>query len=380
MFLNDVPELFRIRQKLFHNFNCMDTKEKIILLNKINFLILIAGILTSHSVVKITEINVGIDLGTPALFFPSPTVGYAVGNLGVIAKTQDGGNTWLKIKDPNDTALYGVHFLDNQTGFAVGSYRAVIKSLDGGISWSRIPTDCGEYFYPEEAFMSVSFFNDKVGHILGERGTLLRTEDGGNNWACQDLRVRAAGDVYFTSATTGFVACDSGKVLKTKDGAKSWKVTYGPTEKWLFGISFFEDKHGYAVGERGAILKTADGGESWVSQSGTEQYLNDVVCLNSDTVFAVGDGGRMLYTTNGGKFWKEEVSPRGGQFFSVILNGKNTALVGGQYGIMYRLTLSDDGMSIATNGFYPKSRLQLNLFRRGEFNYSINGRRSIKNY
>jgi photosystem II stability/assembly factor-like uncharacterized protein len=82
------------------------------------------------------------------VFFPSKKVGYATiqsynpdttVNQQRIAKTIDGGNTWLEIDLVNDYKAreFGIGFIDENIGF-VGTTTSGFETLDGGKSWTKI--------------------------------------------------------------------------------------------------------------------------------------------------------------------------------------------------------------------------------------------------
>ena len=66
--------------------------------------------------------------------FVSDQTGWIVGDLGVILKTEDGGNTWQHLRGGHrqipggDVVLQGVHFVDNQEGWAVGEFGTILHT------------------------------------------------------------------------------------------------------------------------------------------------------------------------------------------------------------------------------------------------------------
>lgn len=82
-----------------------------------------------------------------AIDFPTPDKGFAVGILGLIMRTTDGGETWEQYNYPTSDYLNAVNFYDADTGYAVGgtdiATALVLKTTDGGVSWHEqfIPVD-----------------------------------------------------------------------------------------------------------------------------------------------------------------------------------------------------------------------------------------------
>lgn len=73
--------------------------------------------------------------------FPTATVGYAVGEARVTARTQNGGDTWNVLvgpEEPNDQCVYDVFFLDANTGYEVRAGGKLKRTTDGGQTWQGV--------------------------------------------------------------------------------------------------------------------------------------------------------------------------------------------------------------------------------------------------
>ena len=60
----------------------------------------------------------------------------AVGNVGTVIKTTDGGTNWNSQTSGTTEGLRSVHFTDNNTGWAVGASGIILKTTDGGAIWN----------------------------------------------------------------------------------------------------------------------------------------------------------------------------------------------------------------------------------------------------
>ena len=69
--------------------------------------------------------------------FISATVGWAVGDLGTILKTTDGGTTWSSQKSGTTNNLRGIFFTDANNGTAVGWDGTILRTTNGGTSWTK---------------------------------------------------------------------------------------------------------------------------------------------------------------------------------------------------------------------------------------------------
>lgn len=102
--------------------------------------------------------------------FPSPNIGYIVGNAGTILKTTDAGATWTHLQKKNTyskrTAFRAVHFIDNQTGFITGEHGLLWKTTDGGQNWT-----IGENL-PDIEFHGIDVTSD-IGILVGKSGSIV---------------------------------------------------------------------------------------------------------------------------------------------------------------------------------------------------------------
>ncbi len=96
---------------------------------------------------------------------------------------------------------------------------------------------------------------------------------------------------WWMEATTGRVGAEKKQEWRLRDH--------------LYGLSFADDKTGWAVGQYGTILKSTDGGLTWKYQrSGLQEHLNSIFALTTQEAFAVGTAGTLIHTTDGGQTWK----------------------------------------------------------------------------
>ena len=86
----------------------------------------------------------------------------------------------------------------------------------------------------------------------------------------------------------------------------AWRQAEVPTQRLLTGLSFTDERHGFATGHDGIILATADGGRTWrkVHEAAREgRPLLDIGFLNRRIGIAVGAYGYLLRTQDGGETW-----------------------------------------------------------------------------
>lgn len=222
---------------------------------------------------------------------PSTKYAWAVGALGVIRATTDGGAHWKAQRSGTRYDLSSVSFADTMHGWAVGGY-----------VFNRLSSD------------------------LKPASLVLVTTDGGAHWLVQN---KAPGQPF------AHVACsdpahvwvagggETAKISASSDGGKTWMTQYAdkaPGE--IAAITFVDASHGWAIEEVGAlltsesakVLATTDGGSHWAFQATLPGNASWAVTFANATLgWVVGNqaGPRVWSTTDGGVTWKRTPAPHG---------------------------------------------------------------------
>lgn len=250
------------------------------------------------------------------IHFVSSTTGFIAGN-GLMLNTTDGGTTWEEcdISAANDQYdqtpnINAVDFVDTSTGYAAGRDATIIKTTDGGTTWVKQTVD--GYW---STLYGMSFLDADYGWAVGANGS-LKTTDGGTTW---EVKAGIGYDVWFVDQSNGFSGIkasgylSTGFMKKTTDGGDTWTsyIDYGNNEG-INSFSFADATTGYASGidgYQGLVLKTTDGGANWTEvspklyDSSFTAAINELVCVDSNTVVVCCGGGDLFYTTDGGTTW-----------------------------------------------------------------------------
>ncbi len=105
-----------------------------------------------------------------ALAFTSDTHGIAFGEFGMLAFTNDAGQSWQRGEPiTGDFYTYDALFIDTSTGYASGLAGQVLKTTDGGLTWVRVVNNT-------EAPLYRLFMHAGVPHGVGANGTLAKLE------------------------------------------------------------------------------------------------------------------------------------------------------------------------------------------------------------
>jgi photosystem II stability/assembly factor-like uncharacterized protein len=194
-----------------------------------------------------------------AVFFPTASQGWAVGNDGVVLHSSDAGATWSKQLD------------GRQIGeLLVRHYSALASAEPGNVQWPLLVAE-GQRLVEQGAdkpLLDVWFANDKVGYVVGVFNLILRTEDGGQSWTpFQDRTDNPQGFHLNAIASTGdalYIAGEQGLLLKWDDNAQRFAAVPTPYQGSFFGVV---GKPGEVLvyGLRGNVLRSTDGGQNWTA-------------------------------------------------------------------------------------------------------------------
>ena len=259
----------------------------------------------------------------------------AVGGMGTIVQSKDGGNNWQRTTLPGHPFLVDVtvcpdgtfHVIDKTDGiwsvqpddnwvrqalpemtepqamtcdaanviWVTGGYSTIFHSKDAGASWDSWSLD-------EDLYLTtIQFTDDQHGVVSGEFGTVLLTADGGESWErANDL----PGSFYpqsthFSSPTTGWVVGLSGTIWETNDGGQSWEQMSSGSNLPLYGIAGFGDTL-VAVGDNTSILYYRTGDLSWTTFNdaiNSRTYLRGVIGLTENEFITAGGGGALFTIT-----------------------------------------------------------------------------------
>jgi photosystem II stability/assembly factor-like uncharacterized protein len=284
---------------------------------------------------------------------PGGTRGWAVGVLGQLLITDDGGVTWTEGDPGTDLNLSHVEALDEQTvlvaGIGFGLSDAITlpqpatfrRSDDGGVTWSVI--SLGGY----ELRGLEGLYDGRHAWASGERceqipnqpvcgvhpPTLFRTDDGGETWSPVATGHRFS-EMHFVSAEAGWAvefacvdAVDYGTcrpiVSRTDDGGATWAEALAlpnntPAALWaVSGSAASVATTSCTQTCTTTLQQTTDGGTTWTPVGGAlPGYASDLafndggagVLTLGDVLQWTDDGGRTLHpaefpiTAGGGGF------------------------------------------------------------------------------
>lgn len=228
----------------------------------------------------------------------------AVGDVGKIYRTEDGGTTWSEMQTPVRTPLFAVHPLEADRILAAGAAGVLLKSLDRGHRWERTATGTERHIF------NMAFSNALRGVAVGDWGTILYTEDAGDTWQAVSLEEdRMLYGVDYSDPETVWVVGEAGFAARSEDGGKTWSAHPLPWEITLTAVAFENAQRGLMAGLDGHLVETTDGGQTWKNIEGVSLgAFYNLACTGLYAV-AVGDYAAVLERTVRGPWRTWDLPP-----------------------------------------------------------------------
>lgn len=186
---------------------------------------------------------------------------------------------------------------------------------------------------------------------VGDRGTVLLSDDRGARWRqARSVPVSTMlTGVSFVDDRQGWAVGHGGTVLVTTDGGESWTLQRSaPNEdRPLFSVHFSDASHGVAVGLWSLLLRTDDGGRHWTEQPlepapGAKKADLNLLSTFADArgvLYVTAERGQVLRSTDRGAHWEYLPTGYKGSLWAGAALPDGALLVGGQRGTLLR---SDD--------------------------------------
>jgi len=249
--------------------------------------------------------------------FVTDTVGWMVGELGRIYRTDDGGQTWERQYAGTKRPFLAVACIDERTAWIAGKEGSVYGTTDGGVTWTPAATGSTRHVF------TLQFPTRERGHGAGDYGAMIHTEDGGRTWTVANVPPEVVlpdsaldigvepGDVnLYAVSYHAWLVGEFGIIMASDDGGRTWRQQHSPIETTLFGVYFADVRRGWAVGIDSMILHTEDGGVTWGAQTPpiTRRSYYDVF-VSGTHGWIVGSAGTMLRSDDAGATWALEELP-----------------------------------------------------------------------
>jgi photosystem II stability/assembly factor-like uncharacterized protein len=281
--------------------------------------------------------------------------GFAVGNLGTVLRSEDGGRTWAGLASGIFDEFSSVQEIDPDT-IVIGGECSVGESVNDGASFQRLPIGKPEYPCTTK-IASFSFPSTSTGFVEQVDGTILLTTDGGETLQHRTpvpLEGASAGALAFVSPSTGLAIADGdggGRIFRTTDGAQTWTQVASATAQ-LTDVMFVTPTTAYAIGAGGTLLASTDEGVNWTAlplrlPAGTVRpdltqisCSDETHCLIATAGAPLGRANVLVRTSDGGETGSIIALPSGQNLLAVSFVTGSEAVAVGEGGAT---VLSSDG-------------------------------------
>jgi photosystem II stability/assembly factor-like uncharacterized protein len=313
--------------------------------------------------------------------FIDAQTGWAVGMLGQILKSVDGGARWTAQSSGTTAPLTQARFTDARTGWVVGDTATLLRTTDGGSTWEAQASGLSTPYAVMPRLWAV---NAQKAVITTGSATRV-TEDGGQTWRASTVHpseVSEDGRLWQLSGNQLTVSTDLGAtartVLNTDSLGELQQLSIASsTLAWVIGTEPLDAVNQGYYPRTLMLWQTTDGGTTWQKRrpSGIDDDHGwSGTRISSLTLFTDGtgwvhNGMALSRTTDGGLTWRTVTTPAalGSNSGSVIREARdgNTLTLAG-YGAAYRTT--DGGSTWTTyqvleespsNGVYTVPTLRL---------------------
>ncbi len=249
-----------------------------------------------------------------SLAFVAPDTGFAVGLLGRILKTTDGGQTW-NTYSPTYIPVTAVTFPTPSTGFAT-TWNNVYKSIDSGQTWNVLGLTTGTAYGSSSRFETAHFLNADTGFVTASSSVQVYwTTNGGQTWAGSNPAPYSYDNTIglsFLSPDTGYIsleqseACCSGLIEKTTNGGQTWTTIWGSqyNGQYLSDVTFVDANTAYGI-QYYQLFKSIDGGQTWNVIFTADYYqLTGIVFTDKNNGYLTDENGNIHFTHDGGQTWQ----------------------------------------------------------------------------
>lgn len=245
--------------------------------------------------------NVPVSVALTAVQFVSPLNGWAVGHLGVVLHTQDGGEHWSRQLDGLQAAQLAL----------AAAKSAVQSSPDSAASKKQLRQAKRLVAEgPDRPFLCLYFRNADDGFVLGAFGLAFHTTDGGRHWLPWMAHVDdPMGFHLYGMAPLGaglLIVGEQGTLLYSKGDAADFTAMKTPDNGSWFGVLRTADRAILLYGLVGAVYRSSDEGRHWqMSDSGTDDSISAATNLKNGNIVLTTVAGNVLLSQDDGRHFHQ---------------------------------------------------------------------------
>lgn len=187
----------------------------------------------------------------------------AVGQMGLVAIFSEGA--WSMRQAPTQERLLSIATESGGLTIAVGAFGTVLVSEDDGESWRSVDIDWSELDATgnEPHLYDVHVDRDRI-LVVGEFGMVLESSNGGEDWRL----IRRGDESLFALHVQGqtiYAVGQNGIVIRSRNSGSTWERLETGVVANLLGLAHRDGSGDLIVSGMRAVLRSSDGGDSWIS-------------------------------------------------------------------------------------------------------------------
>ena len=292
----------------------------------------------------------------------------AVGERGIVIFSDDEGTSWLQANVPVSVTLTAVQFVDTEIGWAVGHLGTILHTTDGGKSW-HVQMDgirAAHLVYeselqsakeggvgallvqdgPDKPFFGLHFENARKGLVVGAYNLALCTEDGGATWRSLTERIPNPKGLHLYSLLKAnealFVAGEQGLLLRSVDQGESFHALASASKATAFGLVAGPRGEVLTFGLRGRAFLSRDSGATWKEvQTGTRASIGAGTLLANGHLLLGSESGELMLSRDNGETFRL-LEARHPFAFTCLIQVNSKELLATTLGGVRKLALSSE--------------------------------------
>lgn len=245
-----------------------------------------------------------------------------------IYASRDNGLSWFLSNSGITTSANQVFFLADGSALAGGS--GIFRSIDGGITWNKSSNDNQSNFVT--AFCSIN--PERV--LAGFRSQILLSVDSGKTWG---TTTSVGARVWsMTASPSGLVLAGTygNGIYRSSDDGINWSPSSeGLGYKIIYSLLISTDGYIYAGGANGSISRSADNGASWLKVADIPPAVWSLVDDGVGNIYA-GTNQGVFRSTDRGKNWSLVGQPTGWSAYSLAFDTNHFLFAGMDAGGIFR--------------------------------------------
>ncbi len=175
---------------------------------------------------------------------------WVAGTFATIAKSADQGKTWRVIDMKQDAQITALRWINEKRGIAVGEFGLVLRTDDGGETWQQMKPISPD-FYAYDAL----FTDENTGWVSGVAGHMHQTRDGGKTWQLKESKAGAPLYRLFMHKGMPYAVGARGTVARLE--GETWQSVDYPNAIPVFlgGGASIENSDTLMIGGPGGLLR-----------------------------------------------------------------------------------------------------------------------------